>query len=86
MSSIKAPHTGHINFAFHTEVRVDKDPHFTMEGTIRTSTPFDIPDSNSAIVRGIQATDKYEMESLSSAEEAVKKAKWAMVFRISMED
>ncbi|MEC0146684.1 hypothetical protein [Paenibacillus alginolyticus] len=69
-----------------TAVRVDKPVGINMTREMRMQQKEKIPLDESALVWGLQGTDKQQMLSYSSIAETLQSAKWAMVVRIGFNE
>jgi len=64
---------------------IPKDKKYTAQMPIKMNGKVAVPDDESAVVWGIQATDQNSLSSYGSVEETLSKARWALIARISLE-
>ncbi|MBP1933838.1 hypothetical protein [Ammoniphilus resinae] len=65
---------------------IPKDKKYTAQMPIKIDGKMDVPEDESVVVWGIQATDQNSLSSYSSVEETLNKARWALIARISLDD
>jgi len=65
---------------------IPKDKEYTAQMPIKIDGKIDVPEDESVVVWGIQATDQSSLSSYSSVEETLSKARWALIARISLDE
>lgn len=63
---------------------IDRDSRLNGISTIQLNQSLDVPENKEVAVWGIQATDKNEWETVDFTPERLKTARWALVFKLSV--
>lgn len=63
---------------------IDRDNRNTGSNTIQLNKSLDVSENDEVAVWGMQVTDKNEWETIDLTPERLKKAKWALIFKLSV--
>ncbi|WP_028612586.1 hypothetical protein [Paenibacillus harenae] len=63
---------------------IDRDIRNTGSNTIQLNKSLDVSENDEVAVWGMQATDKNEWETIDLTPEGLKNAKWALIFKLSV--
>jgi hypothetical protein len=67
-----------------SEFEIEKNPKMNSSVTLQLNDDLQVPDSREIAIWGMQATDENGISASGSIDEASKKAKWALICRVSL--
>ncbi|WP_047152784.1 hypothetical protein [Aneurinibacillus tyrosinisolvens] len=67
-----------------SEFEIEKNPKMNSSVTLQLNDDLQVPDSREIAIWGMQATDENSISASGSIDEASKKAKWALICRVSL--